>query len=76
MCSLWYGWCDLLRAAARGGVPTPLPLLLLLPPQAPGGVRPAGGAMRRRLRPLLLRAMCALPDVPGAQEPRRRPGTW
>uniref|UniRef100_A0A804LPD6 Uncharacterized protein n=1 Tax=Zea mays TaxID=4577 RepID=A0A804LPD6_MAIZE len=73
---LWSGRPPLLFAAAcRGGCgPVPLHLHLHLPSQAPGGVRPAAGAVRRLLRPHVVRAMRHLPDVPGAQEQRRRPG--
>jgi hypothetical protein len=49
-----------------------LPLLLLLPLQAPRPVRAQGEALRRLLRALVLRAMRALPGVPRAPAPRLR----
>uniref|UniRef100_I1PLY3 Uncharacterized protein n=1 Tax=Oryza glaberrima TaxID=4538 RepID=I1PLY3_ORYGL len=47
-------------------------LLLLLPLQAAPAVRAPGEALRRLLRPLVLRALRPLPGVPRAQEPRLR----
>uniref|UniRef100_A0A8R7P8Y0 Uncharacterized protein n=1 Tax=Triticum urartu TaxID=4572 RepID=A0A8R7P8Y0_TRIUA len=44
-------------------------LLLLLPCQAAGGTRARREALRRLLRPLLLRPLRPLPGVPRAQEP-------
>ncbi|PNT61233.1 hypothetical protein BRADI_5g12452v3 [Brachypodium distachyon] len=51
-----------------------LPLLLHLPLQAAGAVRAQGEALRRLLRPHVLRGLRPLPGVPRAQEPRLRHG--
>ena len=70
--SLYCEWTDLwahLRLDGDG-----LPLLVPLPVQAEGRVRPGGGGVPRLPGPLLLRAPGAMPGVPRAQEPRLRPG--
>jgi len=69
---LYCEWTDLwahLRLDGDG-----LPLLVPLPVQAEGRVRPGGGGVPRLPGPLLLRAPGAMPGVPRAQEPRLRPG--
>ncbi|TVU14168.1 hypothetical protein EJB05_37615, partial [Eragrostis curvula] len=62
---------DAVRAAAVADGDGLL-LLLLLPRQAAVAVRPHGGALRRLLHPLVLRAMRALPGVSRDQKPRIR----
>ncbi|XP_037466011.1 uncharacterized protein LOC119337884 isoform X2 [Triticum dicoccoides] len=61
---------DGVHAAGVGGAG--LPLLLLLPLQDEGAVGAQGEALRRLLRPPLLRPLRPLPGVPRAQEPRLR----
>jgi hypothetical protein len=51
-----------------------VPLLVPVPVQAEGAVRPGRGAVPRLPGALLLRAPGAVPGVPRAQEPRLRPG--
>lgn len=58
----------------RDGVP--VLVLVLLPVEDEGPVLPAEEALRRLLRPLLLRAVRPLPGIPRAQAPRLRHGNW
>ena len=61
---------DAVHAAGLGDGGMGLPLLLLLPLQAARAVRAQGEALRRLLRPLVLRVLRPVPGVPRAQEPR------
>jgi hypothetical protein len=63
---------DGLRAPLRVG--DGVPVLVLLPVQDEGSVRPGRRGLPRFPRPFLLRVLRAVPGVPGAQEPRLRLG--